>query len=149
MRLRGPILVLGSLGLLALGGATFERSHAAPSGYRIIVNPANPAVSLDRRFLAEAFLKKTTRWPDGELIRPVDLPPNAAARQRFSEDALNRSVAAVKSYWQQQIFAGRSVPPAELNGEEEAMKYVSRYPGAVGYVGESGDLAGVKVVGVR
>jgi ABC-type phosphate transport system substrate-binding protein len=149
MHLRGPFLVLGSLALLALGGATFERSHAAPSGYRIIVNPANPTASLDRKFLAEAFLKKTTRWPDGEFIRPVDLAPNAAARQRFTEDALNRSVAAVKSYWQQQIFAGRSVPPAELNGEEEAVKYVARYPGAMGYVGATGELAGVKVVSVR
>src|SRR5882757_6337692 len=149
MRLQGRSLILGTLAMLALGGATSERSHAAQSNYRIIVHPGNPSTSVDRKFLAEAFLKKTTRWPDGELIRPVDLPPDSPARHRFTEDALNRSVAAVKSYWQQQIFAGRSVPPAELNGEEEVVKYVSRSPGAVGYVGAGGELTGVRVVGVR
>jgi ABC-type phosphate transport system substrate-binding protein len=148
MRLRGSALVAGSLAL-AIGATTTLRLQAAQSGYRIIVHPGNSSASLDRRFLAEAFLKKTTRWPDGELIRPVDLPPDSAVRHRFTEDALNRSVAAVKSYWQQQIFAGRSVPPAELNGEEEVVKYVARSPGAVGYVAAVGELAGVKVVSVR
>jgi ABC-type phosphate transport system substrate-binding protein len=146
MRSRRSGLIVGTLAL-ALGATV--HLQAAQSGYRIIVHPGNPSVTLDRKFLAEAFLKKTTRWPDGELIRPVDLPPDSAVRHRFTEDALNRSVAAVKSYWQQQIFAGRSVPPAELNSEEEVVKYVARSPGAVGYVGAGGELSGVKVVSVR
>src|SRR5438045_3323545 len=75
----------------------------SPAAYKVIVNPQNPATQVERRFLLEAFLKKTTHWRHGEPIRPVDLAADSPARRRFSEDALNRSVAAVKSYWQQSI----------------------------------------------
>src|SRR5258708_6131694 len=69
--------------------------------FRVIVHPDNPSTGLSREFLIDAFLKRSTRWSDGETIRPVDQRPDSAARRRFSELILQRSVAAVKSYWQQ------------------------------------------------
>src|SRR5713101_4863587 len=74
--------------------------------FRVIVNSGNPITSVDRAFLLNAFLRKTTRWPDEQPIRPVDLAANSPTRRRFSEDALNRPVSAVKSYWLQVIFSG-------------------------------------------
>jgi hypothetical protein len=50
---------------------------------------------------------------------------------------LKRTVAAVRSYWQQRIFSGRDVPPPELDSDASVIAYVERTPGAVGYV--SGD----------
>lgn len=141
-RLRSFALLLAVLAWLAA-----PRIGASPLAYRVIVNPANPATSLDHRFLTDAFLKKTTRWPGGELIRPVDLAPESATRRRFSDDVLSRSVAAVKSYWQQMIFSGRAVPPPELDSDEEVIRYVAKYAGAVGYISGTSDASGVKVVG--
>jgi len=92
---------------------------------------------VDRKFLADAFLKKTTRWDDGELIRPVDQVPDSPVRRKFSEDVVKRSVAAVRSYWQQVIFTGRGVPPPEVGGDDEVVRYVLKYSGAVGYVSEA------------
>ena len=135
--------------LLAALAVAVASARAAPAGYRVIVNASNGAASLDRKFLAEAFLKKTTRWPTGELIRPVDLGSDSAVRRRFSEEALSRSVAAVKSYWQQMIFSGRAGPPPELDSDDEVIRYVARYPGAVGYVSAAGDVGGVRVVTVK
>jgi hypothetical protein len=122
---------------------------APPPPFRVIVNSGNQAVAVDRKFLTEAFLKRTTRWPGGELIRPVDLSGASPVRRRFSEDILNRSVAAVKSYWQQLIFSGRAIPPPELDRDEEIIRYVARYSGAVGYVSGVGEVTGVKVVIVK
>jgi ABC-type phosphate transport system substrate-binding protein len=122
---------------------------APPSAFWVIVNPNNPAVALDRKFLADAFLKKTTRWPGGEVVRPVDLRPDSPVRRRFSEDVLGRSIAAVKSYWQQLIFSGRAIPPPELDSDEEVLRYVGRHPGAVGYVSGTAELRGVKAVNVK
>src|SRR6185436_20883009 len=134
--------------LLALGALAAGSSRASTSGYRVIVNSANPSSALDRKFLTDAFLKKTTRWPTGELIRPVDLGSDAPVRRRFSEEVLNRSVSAVKSYWQQLIFSGRAIPPPEMDNDEEVLRYVAKYPGAVGYVSSVGETSGVKVVSV-
>jgi ABC-type phosphate transport system substrate-binding protein len=122
---------------------------APPPGYRLIVNPGNPQEAVDRKFLADGFLKKASHWPDGTAIAPVDQAGESAVRRRFSDEVLGRSVAAVKSYWQQLIFSGRGVPPPELDAEEEVVKFVARRRGAVGYVSLAAELAGVKVVAVK
>lgn len=122
---------------------------AAPPGFLVITHPSNPALSVERTFLADAFLKKSTRWPDDELIYPVDQSPDSGARQRFSEQVLRRSVFAVRSYWQQRIFAGRGLPPPELESDDAVLRYVRSRPGAVGYVSDRAEIGGVKVLSVR
>jgi len=104
----GQKLGLGSsaASLVASFGA-MGAGAASPPAYVVIVHPTNPTTSVSRRFLADAFLKKTTRWDNGETIRPVDQAPDTSVRRRFSDEVLKRSVAAVRNYWQQIIFAGR------------------------------------------
>jgi hypothetical protein len=140
---------MAALLVILAAGVAAGSSRAAAPAFRVIVNPANASVALDRRFLTEVFLKRNTRWPTGELIRPVDQGTDSSVRRRFSEDVLNRSVAAVKSYWQQMIFSGRAIPPPELDTDEEVIRYVAKFPGAVGYVSGAGELAGVKAVALR
>jgi len=96
--------------------------------------------------LAQVFLKKTTVWGDGESIRPVDLPAESSARRHFSDDVLERTVQAVKSYWQQRIFSGRGVPPPELETDEGVVAYVTKHRGGVGYVSPSAEVAKAKVL---
>src|SRR5579872_1194003 len=117
--------------LLAVAGGARPQA-ASPPNYRLIVNPQNAAATVDRKFVADVFLKKVTRWPNGELARPVDLAPEAAARGHFSDEVLHRSVSAVKSYWQQLVFTGRDVPPPELDHDEDVIRYVLRFPGGIG-----------------
>lgn len=119
------------------------------TAFRVIVNPDNVTASMDRKVLAEAFLKKVTRWPNDELIRPVDQAPNAPARQAFSDGVLKRSVAAVKSYWQQMVFSGGGVPPPELDSDGDVVKYVLKNRGAVGYVSAGVSLQGAKILTLR
>lgn len=125
-------------------------AHAEPEpGLRVIVHDSNPQASASRDFVADAFLKKTTRWSHGETIRAVDLRPESVVRRRFCETILKRSVGAVRSYWQQRIFSGRDVPPPELESEDSVVGYVARYPGAIGYVAKSTKLSGVKELAVK
>jgi ABC-type phosphate transport system substrate-binding protein len=135
---------------VALWLVTKLASAAAPgTGYQLIVHPTNPVVTLDRAFIAQGFLKKITSWGHGGVIRPADLTRDSPVRRRFSEEALGRSVAAVKSYWQQMIFSGRGVPPPELPSEDDVIRYVLREPGAIGYVSAGIDLKGARAVEVR
>jgi ABC-type phosphate transport system substrate-binding protein len=121
----------------------------SPPPFRVIVNAKNPATALSRDTLADLFLKKSTRWSDGETVRPVDLRPKSETRRKFSENVLKRSVAAVRSYWQQRIFSGRGIPPPELESDEDVVGYVARHRGAVGYVSAGAALAETKVVVVK
>src|SRR5688572_16414247 len=81
-------------------GTRWAGAEETPS-FRVIVHPQNPLDATSRDFLMDVFLKRATRWHDGETIKPVDLRADAAARRKFSERVLKRSVAAVRSYWQQ------------------------------------------------
>jgi hypothetical protein len=125
-------LVLG----LVLGSVAAGRVADAsePAELKIIVHSSNSARAVDKGFLSDAFLKKVTRWPSGETIRPLDQRPDTAVRRSFTRGILKRTVAAVRSYWQQRIFSGRDVPPPELDSDESVIAYVERTPGAVGYV---------------
>lgn len=122
---------------------------AQAPAYRVIVHPSNAVASLSRDQLADAFLKKVTRWPSGEAIRPVDLHSGASARQKFVHDVLRRSLAAVRSYWQQLIFSGRNIPPPELDSDAAVIAYVLKYPGAIGYVSGDANVADAKVIAVK
>ena len=139
---RRVLIVLTTLTALA------QAQPAAP-GYRIIVHPSNSASSLDRRFVEDVFLKKITRWPDGQVVRPVDLEASSGVRRRFTEEVLRRPMAAVRAYWQQRIFSGRDVPPPELAKDEEIIRYVMKYPGAIGYVSAEAALDGLRVIATR
>ncbi len=124
-----------------------EKKPALPP-FKMIVHPDNRIASAPRAFLADAFLKRVTRWEDGLAIRPVDQRPDAQVRSRFSRAILGRSVAAVRNYWQQRIFSGHGVPPPELDSDSAVVDYVLEHRGAVGYVSGTAALRGAREVRV-
>lgn len=134
---------------LAVATAHAAPGTVAPPPFHLIVNPTNPASTVDRAFVAQAFLKKVRHWPDGQTILPVDLARDSTVRRQWSLDLLGRSVEAVKNYWQQLIFAGRDLPPPELPSDTEVVTYVLHNPGAIGYVSGVAPLHGAKVLGFQ
>lgn len=137
----------------ALGGTWLTRVGSSEASdapaYRLIVHAENRANEASREFVTNALLKRATRWDGGERLLPVDLPAASGVRQRFSEAVLGRSVAAVRKYWQQQIFSGRGLPPPELDSEQAVVSFVAKHRGGLGYVGSGVELSGVKVLTVR
>jgi hypothetical protein len=141
-----------ALGLALVLGLLVDRSAAradALPDFRVIVQGENPATGFSRDFLTDAFLKRTTRWGNGDALRPVDQRSTSLVRQKFSDGVLRRSVAAVKNYWQQRIFSGRDLPPPELDSDEAVVNYVMSHRGALGYVSGSAKLDKAKPVVVQ
>jgi hypothetical protein len=147
-RRRGLALFGATLASTILGSGSRLRADEPPD-FRVIVHPSNPLRSVDRTLVADAFLKKVTRWEEGEVIRAVDQRADSAVRRRFSESILKRSVGAVRSYWQQRIFSGRDVPPLELESDDSVVVFVAKYPGAIGYVSGAAKLSGVHELSIK
>src|SRR5690349_2999106 len=124
-------------------------SSADDAAFVVIVNSANQSTQVDRKTLSDIFLKKQTHWKDDRAIQPVDQSRRSSVRRRFSEDALGRSVAAVRTYWNQLVFSGRGVPPPELETDGDVVRYVASHDGAIGYVSASVDLKAVKPLQLR
>jgi ABC-type phosphate transport system substrate-binding protein len=120
---------------------------AQAKSYKVIVNPSNPISSMSREDLSRIFLKKTTKFPDGRGASPVDLSVNSSTRENFSKDVHGKPASAVEAYWQQLIFSGRDVPPAQKS-ESGALDFVRSNENGIGYVSAGADTAGVKVISV-
>lgn len=114
----------------------------------VVVNDSNPMLEIDRDGLSRIFLKRSTSWPSGRSIQPVDLPIEDGSRNAFSRVVLHKSINAVRAYWQQQIFSGRDVPPAEKS-EADLLSAIKSDGGAIGYVSPTTRLPiGVKRITV-
>ncbi len=149
MRSRRIFCLTGVATMAGVAAPRIRLAAAEREAFAIIVHPGNPASSISRRFLEDAFLKKTTRWSDENTIRPVDLHGGSAIRREFTRNVLNRTVDAVKNYWQQRIFSGVDVPPPEVESDEAVVEFVIRNRGAVGYVSASTIAGRAKLVTVR
>ena len=141
--------ILKSFSLILTIGVLSSPLALGAQEFTVIVNAANPLASMPREDVAKLFLKKTVSWQSGQTVSPVELPPAAKAREAFARSVLNKSMAQVKSYWQQQIFSGRDVPPPEKQSENDVVAFVRSNPGAIGYVSKGVDIGrGVKAISV-
>ena len=138
----------------ALAAAAVAISNPLPAQgsapFVVIVNAGNPVTAVTRDELTKIFLKKQSAWDNGNPIIPLDLAEETAAREAFTKAVHRRSVAAIKSYWQQQIFSGRDVPPTEESSESDMVAAVRANPNAVGYVsaGAAASASGVRTISV-
>jgi ABC-type phosphate transport system substrate-binding protein len=119
-----------TLGLLA--SASSVDAQEAP--FKVVVHKDNSLRSLPVEAVSDYFLKKKKAWPDGSPVKPVDLSVDSRVRQTFSKSVLKKQVAAVRTFWQRQVFSGSVVPPPEAPSDLVVLAYVAENPGAIGYV---------------
>ena len=136
-------------GVIAAGAIMLASNVAQAQEFKVVANNGVAASDIPAAELAKIFTKRTNKFPDGANAVPVDQGKSAAVREKFSQKVLGRSVGAVETYWQQQIFSGKDVPPVAKAGDEEVIAYVKATPGAIGYVSASASTAGVKVIAVK
>ena len=134
---------------LALLLAVAAPLRAQEGSFRVIVNSGNRVATLARDEVSKMFLKKIAAWHSGEAVVPVDQSEDAEVRKLFSKQVLGKDVAAVKGYWQQAIFTGRSFPPVEKSSDADVAAFVAANPNAIGYVSATAVLpSSVKVLKV-
>jgi ABC-type phosphate transport system substrate-binding protein len=138
---------------LVLAGVAFAggsaRAQDAPK-YQVIVNAANPATELVRAEVSRWFLKQATKWPDGKVVVPLDQSSRSEVRAAFCAGIHRQSTQAIETYWQKQIFSGRTLPPFVKVGDAEVMAYVSGNLAAIAYVTGNATLtAGVKAIKIK
>jgi ABC-type phosphate transport system substrate-binding protein len=123
-------------------------SIAGEERFKIIVHPDNPSDTVSRDFLRDAYLKKATEW-HGETLRPIDLSSKHAVRDHFIKEVIRKSASQLRTYWNQQVFSGKGVPPPEVASVADVVAYVVSHPGAVGYVPADAAVGTAKVISIR
>ena len=88
-------------------------------------------------------------WSGGDTIRPIDLATKFPVREQFVRRVLKKTPAQLKTYWNQQIFSGKGVPPPEAGSPNDVLSYVLAHPGAIGYVPVDVESREAKVIEVK
>ena len=145
LRLIGVLVMLAALPALA-GEEAFRIEGAS---FNVVVHRDNPTTSITRAELSAIYMKRTRSWRDGSEIVPVDQPASSRVRERFSRAIHGKNVAYVTRYWQRLIFAGRGIPPRQLQNDAAVLELVKNSRGAIGYIaGDPPPGGGVKVLPV-
>ena len=127
---------------------------AAASGARAqdvvpVVAAKSPVTALSQAQLADIFLGKATRYPDGTIATPIDQNEDSPARERFYAQVAGKSPAQVKAHWSKIIFTGRGQPPRQVPSGPEVRRAVAETPGAIGYIDAKLVDSSVRVLPVR
>lgn len=146
----GPLVAAFVVAAAVLGASPGGAlAAAAPDDIVVVVSAGNPATEISRRHLADLYLGRTTRFPNGEAAEPVDQRSGSKARDAFYERYVGRSAAEIKAHWSRIIFTGRGRPPREEQDCTAVKRYVVEHPRAIGYIERSRVDDSVRVVRVR
>ena len=138
-------LLLAALVGLALGAGGAAKSEEVVA----VVSAKSAVTSLNANQVADIFLGKTSRFPDGSQAVPIDQVEDAPARDKFYAQFTGKSPAQVKAHWSKIIFTGRGQPPRQVSNNAEARKAIADNPNAIGYI-EPGAVDGsVRVLAAR
>jgi ABC-type phosphate transport system substrate-binding protein len=103
----------------------------------VVVSAQSPVTTLSRSQVADIFLGKARRFPNGALAQPVDQLEGSAARNEFYATYADRTPAQIKSHWSKIVFTGRGQPPAAVTSSEELKRRIAANPAAIGYIDRS------------
>jgi ABC-type phosphate transport system substrate-binding protein len=114
-----------------------------------VVGVKSPIASLDAAQVADIFLGKTSRFPDGSIALPVDQGEESPLRDKFYAQFAGKSPAQVKAWWSKIIFTGRGQPPRQAADSTEVKRIVSDNPHAIGYIDSRQVDASVRALAAR
>ena len=112
----------------ALGGAWASADVVA------VVSAKSAVQSLTSDQLADIFLGRVSRFPNGLLAVPIDLRDGSPERDEFYAKFTGKTPAQVKAYWSKIIFTGRGQPPKAVPTDLDVKKFLAANDTAIGYI---------------
>ncbi len=126
---------------LLMSSSTFVEA-----GVVVVVGASSSLGELTQDQVADIFLGKTSKFPDGSQAVPIDQDDGADTRTDFYKTVTGKSGSQLKSYWSKLIFSGKGQPPKQVKGDAEVIQSLGANPGQIGYVAEEAVDGSVKVV---
>ncbi len=130
-RLFAPLLLIVAAGAVRAEGIAVVGHESVPR--------------LDAATVQRIFTGRVVEF-NGVQITAVNLARGSSLRGRFLASFVGQDEEKYVAYWTVRRFVGLGMPPAELASSAEVIQFVSRRPGAVGYVDASEVTPGVKVL---
>ncbi len=120
--------------------------HPAAAAVVAVVSAKSAVTALSREQIADLFLGRAGRFPNGEQAVPIDQVETSAARDEFYRTYAGKLPAQVKAHWSKVIFTGRGQPPPEVSSDADVKKRIGADPHAIGYIEQNAVDSSVRVL---
>ena len=130
--------------LLLAASPAFASEEVVP-----VVSSKSTITVLNANQVADIFLGKSSRFPDGSVAVPIDLAEESPLRERFYTVFTGKSPAQLKAHWSKIIFTGRGQPPRQVSSSADAKKAVAENPNAIAYIDPKHVDGSVRVLAAR
>jgi ABC-type phosphate transport system substrate-binding protein len=138
-------LSLAAFALTLLAAA----APAAAQEVVAVVSARSPITTLNPEQVADIFLGKASRFPDGTQAVPIDQTEESDVRDKFYALYAGKSPSQVKAHWAKIVFTGRGHPPKQVQSNAEAKKAIADNPRAIGYIDARSVDTSVRVLAAR
>ena len=138
--------LLATLLLSTTVGIWAQSSEGGEPTIVVIVNKANPAMSLSASELRPIFQTTKMSWGSGGEATPLNLPSENKLRQEFDQAVLGLDPDRAARYWKDRKIRGGARAPKQLPTTGAVVAAVAADASAVGYVNAGDTTPGVKVV---
>jgi ABC-type phosphate transport system substrate-binding protein len=122
---------------LAVAALAFLGTGKAAAELVTVVSARSPVTTLSKNQVADIFLGRASRFPEGGEAVPIDQVEGAAARDEFYVRLAGKSPAQMNAHWSKIIFTGRGQPPKEVANGEAVKRLLLANPAAIGYIDRS------------
>ena len=123
--------------LSVIGLAACLAMAASEANVVTVVSAKSPITALSKTQVADIFLGKSNRFPDGAQATPIDQPEASSLREEFYDKVTGKSLAQLKAHWSKIIFTGRGRPPKTASSSTEVKKLLAENLLAIGYIEET------------
>jgi ABC-type phosphate transport system substrate-binding protein len=100
----------------------------------VVVSSDNPNSELTRTELSDIFLGRRNRFPNGDLVVPVNRRESSDPFKVFYSQYLNMTPAQVRAHWSRLIFSGRGQPPRTVADGSAMADTIASDPHGIGYL---------------
>jgi len=121
---------------------------AMAGSVKVIANSSISASAVSSDELKSVFLEERNSLADGSHVEPV-LAKSGAAHEAFVKQYLDKSDAALQTYYRSLVFTGKGSMPKAVGSDAEMVSYVAKTKGAIGYVSPEASAEGVKTLEVK
>lgn len=114
----------------------------------LVANPSVPVDELSHGDVQKVYLGKKGNWSDGSRI-VLSMLKGGDVSAEFLKTNVKKSQKQFGTFWKKAVFSGTGEMPADFDTEADLLMFVSRTPGAVGYVDEANVNDTVKVITIK
>lgn len=100
----------------------------------VICNPGYAGDTLSTEQIREIYQGKSTKFPNGDPVKPIDQRGGSDERSRFLGQVMDKTESEMNRYWSRLIFSGKKRPPEVLESSDAVKLWVANNPDGIGYI---------------